>query len=276
MSNKSISDFVASTMDTVIKSSEHKSLFGSTYKFASDQSSEDEQSADDLNDARKRAKPVLLDSVSEKKEGYYVICSQYPNFNFDEAFDSLREAKEYAKKILDKGDSDWIAIYHIVGVPKVSNDPSTGFSEDIVWEWRAPDDMFAPDYLPDESKDNSDSSYADDSSDDVSAAYDVAIDSLITASAALDSLGLEKSATVSLKLASFIVEAKKVDKDKEKAKAKAEKEKAKAKADKEKAKLKAEKEKAKAKADKEKAKAKSDSEKAKAKAKSDSEKSKSK
>jgi hypothetical protein len=82
--------------------------------------------------------------------------------------------------------------------------------------------------------DESDSSCADDSSmesdsanvDDCSsedskcstASYDVAIDSLLTASAALDSIGFEKSATISLQLASFIVEAKKkeVKKDKKK------------------------------------------------------------
>lgn len=112
-------------------------------------------------------------------------------------------------------------------------------------------------------------------------AFDVAIDSLLTASAALDAVGMANSSTLSLKIASIVVEAKKKDKeekmspkdrmaamrkakddknaadDKAKVKAKAEKEKAaeKAKAEKEKAKAKAEKEKAaaKAKADKEKA-----------------------
>ena len=42
----------------------------------------------------------------------------------------------------------------------------------------------------------------------VSTALDVAIDSLLTASAALDSVGLESSSSLSLKLASFVVEAK--------------------------------------------------------------------
>src|SRR5574339_355107 len=36
MSNKSVSDFVAATMDAVLKSAEHKSLFGTQYKFASE------------------------------------------------------------------------------------------------------------------------------------------------------------------------------------------------------------------------------------------------
>lgn len=40
-------------------------------------------------------------------------------------------------------------------------------------------------------------------------AFDVAIDSLITASAALDSVGMEKSSGLSLKLAALVVEAKK-------------------------------------------------------------------
>lgn len=94
------------------------------------------------------------------------------------------------------------------------------------------------------------------------AAYNIAIESLLTASAALDATDLSDGSTLSLKLASLVSEAKKAktdkmsadDKAKLKAKEKAakEKEKAKAQAEKDKAKAKAEKEKAKAKADKDK------------------------
>lgn len=45
-----------------------------------------------------------------------------------------------------------------------------------------------------------------------SAAYDVAIDSLLTASAALDSVGLGRGSALTLKIASLVVEAKKKDK----------------------------------------------------------------
>jgi len=41
------------------------------------------------------------------------------------------------------------------------------------------------------------------------AAFSVAIDSLLTASAALDAVGMEKTSALSLKLASLVVEAKK-------------------------------------------------------------------
>lgn len=47
---------------------------------------------------------------------------------------------------------------------------------------------------------------------EVSAAYDVAIDSLLTASAALDSLSLGRGSALTLKIASLVVEAKKKDK----------------------------------------------------------------
>lgn len=100
-------------------------------------------------------------------------------------------------------------------------------------------------------------------------AYDVAIDSLLTASAALDSVSLGHQSSMALKLASLVSEAKKLSKEeraenfKKMLAAKKEKEmkdknKAKDKAMKEKMMLKdkAEKEKAKAKAEKEKAKAK--------------------
>lgn len=76
--------------------------------------------------------------------------------------------------------------------------------------------------MADDSVDDSDSSYADDTAEEkVSSAYSVAIDSLLTASAALDSVGMDKTSALSLRLCSLVVEAaaKKKDKgSKEKAK----------------------------------------------------------
>lgn len=54
-----------------------------------------------------------------------------------------------------------------------------------------------------------DDSSDENDSDDVSLALDTAVASLLSASAALDAVGFEKSASLSLKLASFVVDAKK-------------------------------------------------------------------
>ena len=139
MNNKSVSDFVAATMDAVLKSQEHNSLFNTTYKFASDENS------------------------TETMEDDEDSCS---------ADDDVEE---------DDNDAETM-------------DVSEEGTCDV-------DDLNAGLY-------------------DVSANYDVAIDSLLTASAALDSVGLEKSSTVSLKLASLVLEAKKNETIKETAKRK--------------------------------------------------------
>ena len=65
----------------------------------------------------------------------------------------------------------------------------------------------------DDSSKYSDSSEAD---DEAVLAFDQAIGSLLSASAALDAAGLEKSASLSLHLANFVVEAKKKAKKKKK------------------------------------------------------------
>lgn len=195
MKNNSISDFVAASMDAVLKSDSHKSLFGTQYKFASDENDakcdtcgkdpcecSDSDSADD-NDAKKKKLPPWLHK------------------NFGDKDD--KEDKACA----DDSDSE------------------------------------------EDSADACDANYASSPQEDeemeASAAFNVAIDSLLTASAALDSVGMSKTSAFSLKLASFVVEAKKSTED---AKEKAAKEKAKAKEkaakEKEKAKLAKEKEKA--------------------------------
>jgi len=221
MSNKSVSDFVAATMDAVLKSEAHKSLFGTQYKFASDENDAkkckgcgcsmdkcdcgDTALADDNNDDVPPAKPQPKPPQSEKEQA-------------EHAFDAF---KDQTQKL-----------------------PASPFADKA-----KADDSYADDEESDES-DADDS----DSDGDSNAAFDVAIDSLLTASAALDSVGMEKSATFSLKLASLIVEAKK-DKAEEKKKKDEKKAKDKEKKEKEKARLQAAKEKAKAKAAKDKAKA---------------------
>ena len=70
-----------------------------------------------------------------------------------------------------------------------------------------------------------DKAHADDGSsasydDDATLAFDTAIGSLLSASSALDAAGMVKSATLSLELAQFVVEAKKKMKDKKKLKKK--------------------------------------------------------
>jgi hypothetical protein len=212
MSNKSVSDFVAAAMDATLNSAEHKALFGTQYKFASDENaakdkcgkcSKDKDScmcdsamADD-NDARKH-KETSSDSSGDSSHA-------------DDNDAKSKVCKECGKpKNFCKCDSASV------------NDGSGESGESVKAE----------------------------------AAFTVAIDSLLTASAALDSIGMDKSATFSLKLASLVVEAKKKKdsdskmSDKEKAKEKATKEKAKK--DAQDAKDKAAKEKAKEKAKKEK------------------------
>jgi len=174
MNNKSVSDYVANTMNAVLNSAEHKSLFN--------------KYAQDVNEAKDKVEPSSC-------------CGDKEFADDNEADDN--SAKDSSEKSSEKS--------------------------------------------CEKSCDKDSNSVKDEDLYDVSCAYDVAIDSLITASAALDSLGMEKSSSLSLKLASFIVEAKKTDaKDvaaKAKEKAAKEKEKAKMKADKEKAAKKAKEEK---------------------------------
>lgn len=232
MKNSSISDFVATKMDEILKSKEHQDLFATQYKRAaaactkcgkdSESCMCDSAMADD-QDARKKKKEES-DSASADDQ------------------DARKKKKEESSDSSSADDADSASV-----------------------------------------DDSEDSASADDedSSMQSSAAFDVAIDSLLTASAALDSLGLDRGSVFTLKIASLVVNAKKKDdkkkKDKKKnpfakgtgsdsqsAKDKAVKAKEKEKADKEKAKVKAEKEKAKEKADKEKEKEKAAKEKAKA------------
>lgn len=155
----SISDLVASSMDSILKSAEHKALFG--LKVA-DSSSKDEMCA---------------------KHGVKDDCPANDTKESDTA-----SAKD--SEMTDKSDTSYA---------KDSESEKTTKSHDS----SSADDNAAKE-TSEESK--------------TSTALDVAIDSLLTASAALDSVGMEKSAAYSLKLASLVVEAKKAKKDKKKGK----------------------------------------------------------
>ena len=137
MKNQSISDFVASTMDSVLNSKEHKSLFANQYKMASKEC-----------------------GCSGECD-----CSMADDLSFSDDENDARKKKKESKEC--------------------------GCTEDC------------------------DCSSADDVSNmKSSAAFDVAIDSLLTASAALDSVGLDRGSALTLKIASLVVEAKKEDKKK--------------------------------------------------------------
>lgn len=159
MNNKSVSDFVAATMNAVLESDDHKSLFGSTYKTAS------ETLPGGL------VKDPCPKCGQQKVAGSCLKC------------DGAKADDNAAKDMEDESCAD------------------------------DSDDENSADDSDDESDaDDSDECSADD--EKVSSALDIAIDGLLTASAALDSVGFEKSSTLSLKIASFVVEAKKKEKEK--------------------------------------------------------------
>lgn len=159
----SVSDYVASAMDAALKSDEYKSMFRTSYKYAS----VDEVDSDDAKD--KKCKECHEKSC---------VCDSAKADDVASASDSLD---------VDSSDADF----------DLAN-------------------------VEDEGEELS------------SAAYDIAFDSLLTASAALDSIGgFEKSAEFSLRLAALVTEAKKKEVD-SKAKDKAAAEKLKAKEKKEK------------------------------------------
>lgn len=111
---------------------------------------------------------------------------------------------------------------------KDSDNADTNFAKDEIEDESSADDDAddndSDDVDADESNANDNDVDADECSADdekISSAFDIAIDGLLTASAALDSVGFEKSSTLSLKIASFVVEAKKkekANKDKKKSK----------------------------------------------------------
>lgn len=141
MKKNNISDFVASSMDAVLKSSEHKSLFNGQYKIASssEEHSGEEHSSDDKST--------------------------------DDHFAWDSDDKAYADSC-----------------PTCKKDKDNCYCD---------------------ADDANHADYAHDSKMSTAEALNVAIDGLLTASAALDAIGLNDGSTVSLKLASLVVQAKK-------------------------------------------------------------------
>lgn len=266
MKNKSVSDFVAASMDAVLKSKEHKSLFGTQYKFASSEECKEHGKVDDCD---------ANDLELSDDKGQYHPWSEHPVSTHPSAVKpqspvvKMPEDKIYGNrpKAMDIKNTDWMR--QTVSGPTPSVDKASADDDTLVMptvEYDEDDKQLHPEADPEMA----------------STAFDIAIDSLLTASAALDSVGMPKSSSLSLKLASLVVEAKKKDvkdkkdpeaakaaKAKEKAKLQAEKEKAKEKADKEKAKLEAAKKKEKEAKDTQMAKDKSAKDKAKEKAEKD-------
>tara|TARA_R110000868_G_scaffold99024_1_gene272586 strand:- start:15008 stop:15826 length:819 start_codon:yes stop_codon:yes gene_type:complete len=256
MKNKSVSDFVAASMDAVLKSKEHKSLFGTQYKFASSEECKEHGKVDDCD----------ADTAFE-------VPDEKGNFPFNPAKDLF---KGYNSSVAPSSSTpDWSAPSS--ATPRPTGPSAKDYTK--VDDAKAEDDTIV---MPQVDDYDDLPRHPEAEPEMTSTAFDIAIDSLLTASAALDSVGMPKSSSLSLKLASLVVEAKKKDvkdkkdpeaakaaKAKEKAKLQAEKEKAKEKADKEKAKLEAAKKKEKEAKDTQMAKDKSAKDKAKEKAEKD-------
>jgi len=207
MKNQSVSDFVAATMDAVLNSKEHKSLFDTQYKFAQDQNAakkdEDKDSCmadDDDNDVRRAKKKNSDDESSADDDDNDARKKNSDESSADDDNDAkkkkmppwLKKDDSDADDNDDKGASD----------PVVSNNGAV-----IGWKQPAQISVKPP-------------AKADDHSADMepSIAFDVAIDSLLTASAALDALNLGRGSAYILKIASLVVEAKKKDKNSKKSK----------------------------------------------------------
>ncbi len=172
MKNQSVSDFVAATMDAVLNSKEHKSLFDVQYKYAQD-----------MNDAKK---------------GHCSKCDKdMESCSCDSSMADDNDARKAKKS--DDEDSSMAWDDNDARKKKKDSDEESDSSS-------ADDDNDA--------RKKKDSSDDDSSADDGlgSTAFDVAIDSLLTASAALDQVGLGRGSALVLKIASLTVEAKKKDK----------------------------------------------------------------
>lgn len=262
MKNKSVSDFVAATMDAVLNSAEHKALFSTQYKFASDsscakcghkhgdmdscmaddndarkakkdskESSSDSSDASDQNDARKKkdsSKDSSGDSSSaddnDARGGKKCSDCGKPK-NFCKCDSSKADDNDHvgsgAPKDRDHGEYDnHFADDNDAKKKKDSSKESSSDSSDANDKVSGSGVGSDPYVFPTDKITGKPSKADDGAADDleVAAAYDVAIDSLLSASAALDSVGLDRGSVLTLKIASLVVEAKKKEKDSKKSK----------------------------------------------------------
>lgn len=303
MKNRSVSDFVSASMDAILKSEAHKSLFNTQYKFASKDSmcakhgkmdscssSSDESSADtglsgapgdpldpDLYNGPRETDPHFLSK--QPASSYKGIDVPYTDVE-----PSFPKADPSSNGLPPDYGRDWLESQLVNNVretatggkfqspqaprPSGQNEADDASADDDndakkkkKFNFEKKKDDSGSSSSKSDSSSADDESYADDSdsSDEEksSMAFNTAIDSLLTASAALDYVGLGRSSSLSLKLASLVVQAKKkvIKKDPKKSDSNSAKDKAakeKAAKDKEKEKLAKEKEKEKAAKEKEK------------------------
>src|SRR5574337_457741 len=211
MKNQSVSDFVAAAMDAVLNSKEHKSLFATQYKKAGEtmcakhgkmdscaaddqearkKKDSDESSAWDMNDARKKKDSdddsCMADDDNDARRKKKDSDEDESSADDQEDFDTSKDSA-HSTAGRDRGEYD------------------NHFADDDDNDARRKKDS------------DEDESSAEDGLEPA-AAFDVAIDSLLTASAALDSVGLGRGSALTLKIASLVVEAKKKEKDSKKSK----------------------------------------------------------
>jgi len=165
MKNNNVSDFIASTMYSILNSDSHKSLFNTQYKFASTSTEKDEDCVDDSDS----------NSSWDNEDDISYLDSNY----------ALPLPPDATKA------SGIGQVSKPVNVQGPKQQGAMNADDDFSNLYLADDDMI------------------DDSSLSSSAGYNIAIDSLLTASAALDSVGVTEGSALALKLASIIIEAKK-------------------------------------------------------------------
>lgn len=205
MNNKSVSDFVAATMNAVLNSREHKTLFNGHYKTAAkkDKCKNCKQELDScMCDAS------MADDMDEDAEKMVDICDKDGNV-------IAKVQKKFCEDVLEclpdevgaclSEESRMMMEKETVSGPEGEMSSSMMLSEDD--DMSDDEDMAYLRHSDDEEFETEDGDMAS------TASFDVAIDGLLTASAALDSINMANSSTVSLKLASLIVEAKKAVKE---------------------------------------------------------------
>lgn len=241
MNNKSVSDFVAATMDAVLNSKEHKSLFGTQYKYAAkSKSSKSKMCAKckcrldecECGDMSMADDDYMDESMMEEED--YVRPSKSPNVpdygpsSVDEDFDrpatsDFDDPYELYKSEYEKDEDFYVPEakedIEQFGLRRKHMPPHMGRirkeDKDLYSEIHGSED--------DDEKyfDYSIAGKYEDKGEDeleANASFNKAIKSLLTASAALDAVNMVNSSAVSLKLASLIVQAKKVKEKEEKSK----------------------------------------------------------
>ena len=248
MKNQSVSDFVAATMDAVLNSKEHKDLFATQYKkakdsmcakhgkmdscAADDQEAKSKKSSSDSSDADDQDAKKKKDSSSDSSSASDMNDARKKKDSSDESSaDDDNDARK-AKKSSDEDDSSYADDQDAKKKKESSSDSSDaddqgdfdtskgagqhrGYERDDRGEYDGAGankaDTHSANTLASSQKNPYPPSF-DGPPKVASAAYDVAIDSLLTASAALDSVGLDRGSALTLKIASLVVEAKKKDK----------------------------------------------------------------